>query len=82
MITSRSWCSRVGNMADLSMYSGCIPALALASWNAYRLWNDHWDHWSHMPPLEERTEYAYQNIRTKNFSWGDGDKVCKLHDIF
>ena len=28
-----------------------------------------------MPPLEERTEYAYQNIRTKNYQWGDGDKV-------
>ena len=28
-----------------------------------------------MPPLEERTEYPYQNIRTKNFPWGDGDKV-------
>lgn len=28
-----------------------------------------------MPPLEERTEYAYQNIRTKNYFWGDGDKT-------
>lgn len=28
-----------------------------------------------MPPLEERTEYPYQNIRVKNFPWGDGDKV-------
>jgi hypothetical protein len=28
-----------------------------------------------MPPLEERTEYPYQNIRTKNYQWGDGDKV-------
>ena len=30
-----------------------------------------------MPPLEERTEYPYQNIRTKNFQWGDGDKVSR-----
>jgi cytochrome c oxidase subunit 6a len=30
-----------------------------------------------MPPLEERTEYPYQNIRVKNFPWGDGDKVCE-----
>jgi hypothetical protein len=29
-----------------------------------------------MPPLEERPEYPYQNVRTKNFFWGDGDKVC------
>jgi cytochrome c oxidase subunit 6a len=28
-----------------------------------------------MEPLEERPEYPYQNIRTKNFFWGDGDKV-------
>ncbi|KAJ5922583.1 hypothetical protein N7516_010286 [Penicillium verrucosum] len=26
-------------------------------------------------PLEERTEYPYQNIRVKNFPWGDGDKT-------
>ncbi len=52
-----------------------IPALAIAGANAYKLWNEHWEHQSHLPPLEERTEYAYQNIRTKNFFWGDGDKV-------
>ena len=28
-----------------------------------------------MPPLEERVEYPYQNMRTKNFPWGDGDKT-------
>jgi cytochrome c oxidase subunit 6a len=44
-------------------------------YNAYVQWNEHWEHWEHMPPLEERTEYPYQNIRTKNFPWGDGDKV-------
>jgi hypothetical protein len=32
-----------------------------------------------MPPLEERTEYPYQNIRTKNFQWGDGDKVSSKY---
>ncbi|KAI8683266.1 hypothetical protein LRP88_04763 [Fusarium phalaenopsidis] len=54
---------------------GVIPALALSGANAYWLWNEHWDHWNHMPPLEERTEYPYQNIRTKNYQWGDGDKT-------
>lgn len=58
-----------------SNYSACIPGLALAGANAYWLWTAHWEHWSHMPPLEERTEYPYQNIRTKNFPWGDGDKT-------
>jgi hypothetical protein len=32
-----------------------------------------------MPPLEERTEYPYQNIRVKNFPWGDGDKVSQSY---
>lgn len=57
------------------VYSVCIPALLIAGVNAYNLWNEHWEHWSHLPPLEERVEYPYQNIRTKNFPWGDGDKV-------
>jgi hypothetical protein len=55
--------------------SGVPPCLLLAGANAYYLWNEHWSHWEHMPPLEERTEYAYQNIRTKNYQWGNGDKV-------
>ncbi|CAD0086783.1 unnamed protein product [Aureobasidium vineae] len=28
-----------------------------------------------MPPKSEQPEYPYQNIRTKNYFWGDGDKV-------
>lgn len=60
--------------------SAIPPALLLAGLNAYNLWNEHWEHWSHLPPLEERVEYPYQNIRTRNFPWGDGDKVCpSLH---
>lgn len=56
------------------------PALILASLNAYNLWNEHWEHWSHMPPLEERVEYPYQNIRTRNYQWGDGDKTLFWND--
>ncbi|KAJ5624612.1 hypothetical protein N7510_000921 [Penicillium lagena] len=52
-----------------------IPCLIGGSINAYNLWNEHWEHWEHMPPLEERTEYPYQNIRVKNFPFGDGDKT-------
>ncbi|KAI3398623.1 hypothetical protein diail_8971 [Diaporthe ilicicola] len=63
----------------ISIYA-CIPGLALAAANAYWLWTEHWEHWSHMPPLEERTEYPYQNIRTKNFPWGDGDKTLFWND--
>jgi cytochrome c oxidase subunit 6a len=34
-----------------------------------------------MEPLEERPEYPYQNIRTKNYFWGDGDKVSLLNPV-
>ncbi|TQS34268.1 hypothetical protein Golomagni_05356, partial [Golovinomyces magnicellulatus] len=70
-----------------SNYSATIPAILIASVNAWVLWKEHWDHFAHLPPLEERTEYAYQNIRTKNFFWGDGDKwpvdslVSQIHTI-
>lgn len=35
-----------------------------------------------MPPLEERVEYPYQNIRTKNYQWGDGDKTLLYVFVF
>jgi len=54
--------------------------LLIAGVNAYRLWIDHAEHESHLPPLEERPEYAYQNIRTKGYFWGDGDKV--IYNIY
>ncbi|KAG6004701.1 hypothetical protein E4U21_000856 [Claviceps maximensis] len=63
----------------ISLY-GIPISLVAAGANAYVLWNNHWEHWSHMPPLEERTEYSYQNIRTKNFAWGDGDKTFFWND--
>ena len=61
--------------ADELRNSFFAPALVVAAWNARRLWNEHWEHWDHMPPLEERVEYPYQNIRVKNYPWGNGDKV-------
>jgi hypothetical protein len=67
--------------ADASFLSAVVPALILASANAYNLWTEHWEHWSHMPPLEERVEYPYQNIRTRNYQWGDGDKVCSYPQL-
>jgi len=51
-----------------------IPCLCIASVNAWRLWEEHWAHKAH-EVLEARTEYPYMNIRTKNYFWGDGDKV-------
>ena len=59
----------------LTCSSVAFPCIIIASLNAYNLWNEHWEHWETLPPLEERVEYSYQNIRTKAFPWGDGDKV-------
>lgn len=61
--------------ANSFSHSAVIPCLIGGGINAYNLWAEHWEHWEHMPPLEERTEYPYQNIRVKNYPWGDGDKV-------
>ncbi|KAL8810603.1 MAG: hypothetical protein Q9200_002449 [Gallowayella weberi] len=58
----------------LSLYVA-IPSLIIAAINAKNLWDEHWEHWSHLPPLEDRIEYDYMNIRTKKFFWGDGDKT-------
>jgi cytochrome c oxidase subunit 6a len=55
-----------------------IPSIILASVNAYRLWTEHWEHVAHGPALEDKPEYPFQNIRTKNYFWGDGDKVSLL----
>ncbi|KAF2000795.1 cytochrome c oxidase-like protein subunit VIa [Amniculicola lignicola CBS 123094] len=53
-----------------------IPAMIVASINGKMRWDAHWEHVEHDPvPLKEKPQYAYQNIRTKNFWWGDGDKT-------
>ena len=60
----------------LSIYI-VIPCLLIASVNAWRLWSEHWEHKAHEPPVEEKTEYPFMNIRNKAFPWGDGDKVSR-----
>ncbi|KAF2279555.1 COX6A-domain-containing protein [Westerdykella ornata] len=57
-----------------------VPALIVAGVNAKIRWDAHWEHVAHEPPREERPEYPYQNIRTKNFFWGDGDKTLFWND--
>ncbi|CAF9909366.1 MAG: Cytochrome c oxidase subunit 6A, mitochondrial [Heterodermia speciosa] len=57
-----------------------LPCLLLAALNAKNLWDEHWEHEKHRPPLEERVQYSYQNIRTKAFPWGDGDKTLFWND--
>ncbi|KAM5431637.1 Cytochrome c oxidase subunit 6A [Microsporum canis] len=67
--------AHAASTSDLWRKLAVIPTLILGSINAYNLWTEHWEHWSHMPALEERVEYPYQNIRSKNYFWGDGDKT-------
>lgn len=57
-----------------------VPALILTGINAWNLWNEHWEHQSHLPPVSERVEYPYQNIRVRNFPFGDGDKTLFWND--
>ncbi|OBT49488.1 hypothetical protein VE00_00304 [Pseudogymnoascus sp. WSF 3629] len=57
-----------------------IPCLIVSGVNAYNLWNEHWEHWAHREPLEERPEYPYQNVRSKNYFWGNGDKTLFWND--
>ena len=59
-----------------------IPTVLLASINTYSLWNEHWEHWAHLPPLEEKTDYPYQNIRTNNYILGNGDNVSLLSNTW
>ncbi|KAL8708268.1 MAG: hypothetical protein Q9220_006845 [cf. Caloplaca sp. 1 TL-2023] len=63
----------------LSLYVA-VPSLIIAGINGKNLWDEHWEHWDHMPPLEDRIEYDYMNIRTKKFFWGDGDKTLFWND--
>lgn len=60
---------------DANPASVALPCLLVAGINGKMRWDAHWEHVAHGPPKEEKPEYAYQNIRTKNFFWGDGDKV-------
>lgn len=59
-----------------------IPALIIASANTWVQWNEHWAHQAHEPPVSERPQYAYMNIRTKAFPWGDGDKTLFWNDKY
>ncbi|KAH8710090.1 cytochrome c oxidase, subunit VIa [Phaeosphaeriaceae sp. PMI808] len=57
-----------------------LPCLAIAGVNAKLRWDAHWEHVAHDTPKEDKPEYPYQNIRTKNYFWGDGDKTLFWND--
>jgi cytochrome c oxidase subunit 6a len=60
-------------------YYVCFPAIILAAINTYYVeaaHAEHREHESHMNFDELPPEMAYQNYRTKDFFWGDGDKTA------
>jgi cytochrome c oxidase subunit 6a len=75
MPIAAGWRARQGTPNANTDFSVAIPSLVVASINAKLRWDAHWEHVAHDTPKEDKPEYAYQNIRTKNYFWGDGDKV-------
>ncbi|KAI9669139.1 MAG: Cytochrome c oxidase subunit 6A, mitochondrial [Alyxoria varia] len=63
-------------------HSVVLPALIMGGANTWVQWVEHWEHQSHEPPVHERPQYSYMNIRTKAFPWGDGDKSLFWNDNY
>jgi hypothetical protein len=61
--------------SGLQENSVALPCMLVGAINGKIRWDAHWEHKAHEPPMSDKPEYAYQNIRTKNYFWGDGDKV-------
>ena len=57
-----------------------VPAILISGFNAYKLYAEHHNHQVHGPLPEDKIEFPYQNIRVKNFFWGDGDKTLFWND--
>jgi len=63
----------------VTVYIAC-PAIILSLLNAWKLYSEHHNHSAHGPLPEDKIEFPYQNIRVKNFFWGDGDKTLFWND--
>ncbi|KAG5363781.1 Cytochrome c oxidase subunit 6A [Yarrowia sp. B02] len=56
----------------------CTPVILATCVNTYFVEAAHAEHREHLSHLSEEDfppEYEFQNVRTKNFFWGDGDKT-------
>jgi len=83
-IASSHWISSEKKMLANAVRSVAVPCIIVASVNAKIRWDAHWEHVAHEEhehPRSERPEYPYQNLRTKNYFWGDGDKVWPIVHI-
>ncbi|KAH3901624.1 cytochrome c oxidase subunit VIa SCDLUD_001390 [Saccharomycodes ludwigii] len=55
-----------------------FPAIALAAVNTYFIEAEHAEHREHLKHVKDEDwpkDYEFQNIRSKPFFWGDGDKT-------
>ena len=60
-----------------------VPAIIAAGVNTYFVEKEHFHHIEEkakIPDDDWPTQYEYQNIRTKPFFWGDGDKTWFWND--
>lgn len=59
-------------------YFVALPAIVATAINTYFVEAEHAEHRAHLAHVSDEDwpiQYDYQNIRTKNFFWGDGDKT-------
>ncbi|CCE64244.1 hypothetical protein TPHA_0H00340 [Tetrapisispora phaffii CBS 4417] len=55
-----------------------VPAIGLATINTYYVEVEHAEHRKHLSHVKDSDwpkDYEFQNIRSKPFFWGDGDKT-------
>ncbi|ODV91325.1 hypothetical protein CANCADRAFT_24332 [Tortispora caseinolytica NRRL Y-17796] len=60
-------------------YYIAAPAIIAAAYSAYLHEKEHEEHLAHMPKIpdeEKPPEYEYQNIRVRDFWWGNGDETA------
>ncbi|CCH61580.1 hypothetical protein TBLA_0F00360 [Henningerozyma blattae CBS 6284] len=55
-----------------------LPAILLVAVNTYFVEKEHYEHRQHLAKVSDEdwpVQYEFQNIRSKPFFWGDGDKT-------
>lgn len=61
-----------------------LPCIFLTAINTYFVEKEHADHRKHLALVNDDewpTQYEFQNIRSKPFFWGDGDKTLFWNPI-
>ncbi|KAG7777464.1 hypothetical protein KL930_000363 [Ogataea haglerorum] len=69
---------KTSNLWKKITYFVAFPVIALTAVNTYFVEAEHAHHREHTKHLSDEEwpkDYPYQNIRRKDFFWGDGDKT-------